>query len=110
VVCFGTDFPVEAVDPLAGLYSARTRMHQDGTPHGGWLPGETLDGRTALRLYTLASAFAGFLEEESGVLAPGRLADVSVFSDDPSTVVPEALLTLEPRLTVVHGAVRWRAE
>ena len=109
-VCFGTDFPVEAADPLAGLYATRTRMHADGTPPGGWRAFECLDGRSALRLYTLGSAYAAFLEEESGLLAPGRLADVSVFSGDPTTVEPAALLELQPRLTVVHGVVRWRAE
>ncbi len=108
-ICFGTDFPVEAVNPMAGLYAARTRMHADGTPPGGWLPGECLDGRTALRLYTLGSAYAAFLEEETGILAPGRLADVTVLSGDPTVADPGALLDLEARLTVVDGKVRWRA-
>jgi len=108
VVCLGTDAPVEAIDPLATLFAARTRTHADGTPVGGWLPGERLDGRTALRLHTLGSAFAGFLEREAGVLAPGRLADVTVLSVDPTACEPAALLDAEVRLTVVGGQVRWR--
>jgi hypothetical protein len=109
VVCLGTDAPVEAVDPLATLYAARTRTHADGTPPGGWQPAERLDGRTALRLHTLGSAYAAFLEHEAGVLAPGRLADVTVLPVDPTTCEPAALLAAEPVLTVVGGQVRWRA-
>jgi predicted amidohydrolase YtcJ len=108
-VCFGTDAPVESVDPLAGLYAARTRMHQDGTPPGGWRAQECVDARTAVRLYTLGSAYAAFLEGEAGVLAPGRLADVTVLSGDPTAADAAAVLTLRPLLTIVGGAVRWRA-
>ncbi len=108
-VCLGTDAPVEAVDPLATLFAARTRTHADGTPAGGWRPAERLDGRTALRLATLGSAHAAFLEHEAGVLAPGRLADVTVLPADPTTCPPAVLLEMTPRLTVVHGQVRWQA-
>jgi len=108
IVCFGTDFPVEPADPLPGLYAARTRMHPDGTPAGGWRAHECLDGRTALRSYTMASAHAAFLEDETGVLAPGRLADITVLSGDPTTVQPAQILELEPLYTIVQGTIRWR--
>lgn len=106
---FGTDAPVEAVDPIPGLFAARTRTHADGTPHGGWQAHECLDGRTALRLYTLGPAYASYLEDQSGVLAPGRWADISVFSDDPTTVAVDRLLAVRPWLTVVNGRVAWAA-
>jgi len=109
VVSFGTDFPVETANPLFGLYAARTRMHADGTPPGGWQADQCLDGRAALRAYTQAPAFAAFLNEETGVLAPGRLADVTVLSGDPTLVSPPQLLDLRPLYTIVHGAVRWQA-
>ena len=54
-------------------------------------------------------AHAAFLETETGVLAPGRFADITVLSGDPTAGPPEALLELEPRLTVVGGEIRWRA-
>ena len=108
-VCFGTDVPVEPADPLAGLYAARTRMHPDGTPAGGWRAQECLDGRTALRAYTLGSAYAAFLEGETGVLAPGRLADITVLSDDPTAVPAAQVLQLRPLWTIVHGTIRWQA-
>ncbi|HOX25687.1 MAG TPA: amidohydrolase [Candidatus Krumholzibacteria bacterium] len=110
VVCFGTDAPVEAVDPLAGLYAARTRAHPDGSPAGGWQPHECLDGRTALRCYTLAGAYAAFQDGESGILAPGRLADVTVLSGDPTGGDPASLLAMRALATIVGGRLRWQAE
>jgi predicted amidohydrolase YtcJ len=106
-ICFGTDFPVEDVDPLAGLYAARTRQHQDGTPPGGWHPEQRLDGRTALRLYTAGGAYAAFAEDKLGEVAPGRLADLTVLTGDPTVVAPAELLKLRPLLTVVAGRIRF---
>ena len=105
-LCFGTDFPVERVEPLEGLYAARTRRHRDGTPAGGWRAGECLDGRTALRLYTAGGAYAAFAEEELGAVTPGRLADLTVLDGDPVACPPEELLRLRALLTVVAGEIR----
>ncbi len=104
-LCFGTDFPVERVDPLAGLYAARTRQHPDGTPPGGWRPQERLSGREALRLYTAGGAWAAFREDELGRLAPGMLADMVVLDVDPVACEPAALLRGRTLLTIVGGEV-----
>ncbi len=106
-LCFGTDFPVEAVDPLATLFAARTRTHPDGTPAGGWQPDQCLDGRTALRLATLGPAYAAGRETRTGVLAPGYWADVTVLDGDPTVGDPAALRERTVRLTVVAGRVRY---
>jgi hypothetical protein len=104
-VCFGTDFPVETVDPLAGLYAARTRMHPDGTPAGGWRAQECVDARTALELYTAGSAYAAFREGELGRVRPGYRADLTVLTDDPSSVPAAELAQLEVVLTIVDGRI-----
>jgi len=102
-LCFGTDFPIEQVDPLRGLYAARTRTHPDGTPVGGWLAHECVDGRTALRLYTAAGAYAAFLEQELGQVAPGFRADLTLLSADPITCAPADLLRARTLMTIVGG-------
>ena len=108
-VCFGTDFPIEKVDPLDGLYSARTRMHHDGTPAGGWQPQEKLDGTTALRLYTAGSAYAAFMEEKLGLIATGYYADLTVLSGNPVTCEPGELLKMDVRHTIVAGHIVYSA-
>jgi predicted amidohydrolase YtcJ len=106
-LCFGTDFPVEHVDPMAGLYAARTRTHADGTPTGGWFPDQCLAGRQALQLYTVGSAYAAFQERELGRLQPGMLADLTVLSGDPVHGPAEELQSLEVLMTVVGGKIRY---
>jgi predicted amidohydrolase YtcJ len=104
-LCFGTDFPVERADPLAGLYAAVTRTHQDGTPIGGWQPQEAVDAATALELYTAGSAYAGFQEKELGRIEPGFLADLTVLDGNPVTGKPEDLLKMKARMTIVNGRI-----
>lgn len=104
-LCFGTDFPIERVDPLLGLYAARTRQHPDGTPAGGWRPEQRLDGRTAVELYTAGSAYAAFLENESGRIETGYRADFTVMDGDPSTCGDKELQGLQVLYTVVGGRV-----
>lgn len=102
-LCYGTDFPVEKVEPLEGLYAARTRMHPDGTPIGGWRPEEAVDARTALWLYTAGGAWAAFAEDELGVIAPGYRADLAVLDGDPVGCTAAELLTMKVTATVVAG-------
>jgi predicted amidohydrolase YtcJ len=108
-LCWGTDFPVERVSALHGLYSARTRTHHDGTPAGGWRPQETVDARTALELYTVGSAHASHLEEELGRIEPGYLADLTVLSGDPVACRPAELLDMQVLATIVNGEVVFEA-
>ena len=104
-LCYGTDFPVEKVDPLAGLYSAITRTHPDGTPIGGWQPQEAVDAATALELYTAGSAWAGFQEEKWGRIDAGYQADLTVLEGNPVTCKPVDLLKMKVKMTIVAGRI-----
>ena len=104
-LCFGTDFPVEKVDPLAGLFAAITRTHPDGTPLGGWQPQEILDAATALELYTAGSTWAGFQEKELGCVAAGYRADLTVLDGNPVTCKPADLLQMKVKMTIVGGRI-----
>ena len=107
-VCSGTDFPVERVSALAGLYASRTRQHADGTPPGGWQPQEKVDGVTALRMYTSEGAYASFMEDELGKVKTGFRADLTVLGGDPTTCPPQDLLTMPVVMTIVDGKVQYR--
>jgi len=85
-VAFGSDFPVEAVDPRLGLYAAVTRMDLAGTPEGGWYPDERVTREEALRGFTLDAAFAAFMEDQVGSLEPGKRADFVVLDRDYMTI------------------------
>src|SRR5205807_3994052 len=100
-IAFGTDFAVEPLDPVEGLYSAVTRQSREkpGTPPGGWLPSQRLSMEQTIPLYTAGSAYAEFQEEVKGTLERGKLADLVVWDRDLLTVVPEQVLQAKPALT-----------
>jgi hypothetical protein len=104
IVAAGTDYPAaDSGNPLVTLYSMVTRMGADGTPVGGWHPEQRVDVMTALRAMTWAPAFAAFQEQDLGVLAVGRLADLTVLSADPRETAPEKLKDLSVTMTIVGG-------
>ncbi|WP_205689449.1 amidohydrolase [Aurantiacibacter odishensis] len=82
-LAFGTDAPVEPVDPLAGLAVAISRANAEGEPFGGWRPEETISREQALAAYTAGAAYAGFAEGRFGRLAEGERADFVMLSADP---------------------------
>lgn len=104
-VPFGTDFPVEPINPYNTLYSAVSRQDADGDPLGGWQPQERLTMAEAIRCHTYESAYAEFSEREKGEIKEGMLADLVVHSKDLLTIEPKEILTAEAVLTVFNGRV-----
>jgi len=82
-LAFGSDFPVENVDPMLGLHAAVTRQDLDGEPPGGWLPDQRVTLQVALEAFTRGAAYASFDEDRLGRLAPGMHADFVVLDRDP---------------------------
>jgi len=119
VLAFGTDCPVESLNPLAGLYAACTRrrcgtaarrcgaaaQRADGTLQEGWYPEERLTLGQALYAYTMGSAYASGEEQDKGSLAPGKMADIVVLSRDIFAGPPEAILDTVVDMTIVGGRV-----
>jgi predicted amidohydrolase YtcJ len=107
---FGSNWPVCSPSVLRGLYSAVTRTTFAGTPTGGWEPSQRLTVDAALRHYTRDVAFASLDDGNRGTLAPGKLADLVVLSEDPTAVPPERLLQMKVLLTVLGGQDTHRAK
>ncbi len=104
VLATGTDFPAsDTGDPIATLASMVTRQGYDGTPASGWLPGQRVSVDIALRSMTAGAAYAAFEEADRGELRVGRLADLTVLSDDPFAIEPAALRNLVVLRTIVGG-------
>jgi predicted amidohydrolase YtcJ len=107
-VPFGTDFPVESINPYQTLYAAVSRQDADGDPMGGWQPQERLSIAAAIRCHTYESAYAEFSEKEKGTIAVGMFADLVVHSKDLLTVPHKEILTTEPVYTIFNGRVVYR--
>jgi predicted amidohydrolase YtcJ len=104
-VPFGTDWPVEPINPYLGLYAAVTRQSTEGEPAGGWWPEERISIEDAIRNYTAESAYASFEEKEKGQIAVGMLADLVVHTRDLLTIKPSEILQTEPLMTILGGRV-----
>jgi predicted amidohydrolase YtcJ len=77
-LAFGSDWTVSTNDPLPQLEVAVTRVDPDTRGREPLLPAEGLDLATALRTFTAGSAYVNFLEDETGTIEPGKLADLAV--------------------------------
>jgi predicted amidohydrolase YtcJ len=108
-ISFGTDWFVEPMNPMLGLYAAVTRQFPDGTPPGGWFPEERLTLQQAVEFYTAGSAYAEFAESRKGRLLPGYLADFVVLSKPIFDIAPGELLSTTPVTTVVGGRIVYEA-
>lgn len=105
-VAFGTDAPVEPIQPLPSLYAAVTRQDAHAQPPGGWYPEQRLSLLDAVRAYTLGAAYAGRAEQLRGSLSVGKQADLVVLSADPFEADPAALLhEIQVELTMVGGQI-----
>ena len=109
MLAFGTDAPVEGVNPLAGLAAAISRIDANGAPEGGWMPDETITREQALAAYTANAAFAGFGEGRFGRLAPGERADFVMLSDDPLAAAAQDLRKIEVLETWIAGQRVYKA-
>jgi len=110
VQSFGSDWPVCSLDVLRGIYCAVTRLSPEGKPPGGWGPHLRISVESALRHFTRDGAYASFDEAVKGALAPGKLADLVVLSDNILLGPPERILKAKVLLTVLGGRDVYRAK
>ena len=104
VIPNGSDFPVEAVNPLLSFHSAVSRQDASNYPVGGWHAEQRMTRDEALKSMTLWPAYAGFQESIMGSLAPGKLADFVVLDRDIMTVPESEILGAAVVSTWVGGA------
>jgi predicted amidohydrolase YtcJ len=103
-LALGSDAPVESPNPFWGLHAAVTRRRADGSPSAeGWYPEQKLSMPQAFAGYTLGAAYAAYMEDRLGRLAPNFLADLIVLEKDPFTCNPNDLLELESSATMIGG-------
>ena len=105
----GTDaHRVASYNPFTSLQWFLDGKTVAGTPIRG--PEETPDRLTALKFYTLGSAWFAFDDDVRGSLEAGKLADLAVLSDDYLTVPLDEVGSIESVLTLLGGVVVYAAD
>lgn len=106
---FGTDSPVEDINPFPCIYSAVTRRDKRGWPEGGYFPEERISVADAIDCYTIGSAYAQFMETRKGRIKEGYFADLTVLDRDIFTCDPQEIRDIRPVLTMMGGRITYRA-
>ena len=101
ILAFGSDFPVESVDPFLGIRAAVERRDAEGNPPGGWQPQERVSIVQAIDGFSSGAAYAAFTEAISGRIREGFLADLTIVEGSPEgiTEIPGVAMT------IVGGAI-----
>ena len=97
---FGTDWPVSDIDPFWSIQSALTR--------GRWtdrMPDNRQSLGQSIRSYTADGAYAGFMEQKTGMLKEGMLADICVLPVDLEKTDPARFKGIAPAMTICDGRV-----
>jgi len=105
VLAFGSDWWVQPISPLSGIYAAVTRCTIDGKNPGGWIPEEKITVAEAVHAYTVGSAYASGEEQIKGSLEPGKLADIAILSDDIFTIDPTQIQNTLVDTTIFGGQI-----
>jgi hypothetical protein len=95
VLAFSSDWDVAEMDPLVGIYTAITRADLEGKD--AWATEQCVDLPTAIRAYTMGSAYANFVDGDRGSITPGKYADLVVLDRDQ--------FALEDPLEILEGVV-----
>lgn len=111
MLALGTDWSVEPLDPMRGVYSCVTRRHIElDYPEDGWFPEQKLTMAQAIRYYTFGSAYASFEDDIKGSLEEGKLADMVVLSKDLFEIEPREVLTSQVIYTILGGKIIYKKE
>ena len=100
---FGSDWTVGPLSPILGIYAAVTRRTLDGKNPNGWYPEQKITVEQALKSYTVNNAYAGFMENKTGMVKSGMLADFVVLSDNLMSIPPKEIEKVTVLRTVVNG-------
>lgn len=106
-VCFGSDAPVESLNPVYGIWAAVNRKRWDGTPEGGWYPLEKISVLEAVYGWTRNAGYSSYEESLKGTLEIGKLGDLVVLSEDIFEVEKDRIKDLKVEMTIIGGEIQY---
>ena len=103
MVANGSDFPVEALNPLFGFHSAVARQDAKNFPAGGYQMENAITREQAMRAMTIWAAYANFEEKERGSIEAGKMADFVILDSDLMKIDKTKLRKVKVLSTFVAG-------
>lgn len=100
----GSDWPVSSPDPIEAIHVAVNRVLPDAAPGTPvFLPEQRIGLDAALTAYTAGSAYVNHLDDVTGAITAGRLADLVVLDRDPFAAPTEEIGATRVLETFVGG-------
>jgi predicted amidohydrolase YtcJ len=109
-LAFGTDYSVEPLNPMEGLYASVTRKDRKGEEGDGWFPMEKITMEKAIEYYTLGAAYAQFMEDRKGMIRKGYLADITILSENIFNTPEEMIMSVKSDYTIVDGKIAYERQ
>jgi predicted amidohydrolase YtcJ len=102
-LCGGSDWPVSTPDPFKEIEVAVERILDETRDREPFLPEERLTLQDGLEAYTISSAYVNHLDDRTGSLEVGKMADLVVVDRD--LFAPDAgpIGDARVQLTLVEG-------
>ncbi len=101
LVISGSDCPMEPLNPLIGIQAATTRKFS---------PNERIKIQDAINTYTINAAQATSEEHLKGSIEEGKLADLTILSNDPTSTAPDKLADIKVELTIIGGKLVYQRQ
>ena len=105
IIAGGSDAPVERGEPMIEFYAAVARKSVKGFSGEGWHPEQAVSREQALKMFTLWPAYAAFEENDKGSIEPGKLADLTVLSQDIMKIPEPEILNTRCTMSVIGGEI-----
>jgi predicted amidohydrolase YtcJ len=109
IITAGSDAPVELGEPMIEFYAAVARKGQNGFSAPDWHPEQAVTRPQALQMLTRWPAYAAFQENEKGSIEAGKLADLTILSDDIMKIPELDILRTRCLMTVIGGEIVYDA-
>ena len=102
-VVFGSDAPIESLNPWMGIHAGvcRKRVGDEKS----WHPEEKVSILDAISGFTCWSSYASYEENLKGSIEMGKLADMIVLSQDVFEIAPEEIPNIRVEITVTGGDI-----
>ena len=100
----GSDWTVSTPDVLKEVETAVTRRYVEDRSLPPFLPGEALDPMDAFAVFTIGTAYVNHLDDVTGSIEPGKLADLVVIDRDVLDPASGPIGDAKVILTLVEGA------
>lgn len=103
LLTFGSDWTVAPLDPILGIHAAVNREAGNGKYPNGWFPEQKITVEEALKCYTVNNAYAARVEDKTGIIKTGMLADLTVLDRNILKIDPKTIKETKVLRTIVGG-------